>query len=108
MATLRGWSGPSGRGIVNHPIASMGAAQSRATFEPLVKGAEDETLTLRVAEVLPAARAADAHRRVAAGGVRAGSSSTSDRCRNRATKRFLWRNVLKQEGEHHERSQRKC
>jgi NADPH:quinone reductase-like Zn-dependent oxidoreductase len=70
MVTLRGWTGPSTRGIVIHPISSMGATQSTPAFERLVEAAEDGTLTLRVADVLPAERAADAHRRLAAGGVR--------------------------------------
>jgi NADPH:quinone reductase-like Zn-dependent oxidoreductase len=70
LATLKGWNGPSERGIVIHPISSFGSATSTALFDQLVRQAEAGVLTLRVRQVLPAAKAAEAHRRLGTGGVR--------------------------------------
>jgi NADPH:quinone reductase-like Zn-dependent oxidoreductase len=70
LVTLRGWTGPSERGIVIHPISSFGSATDTALFDWLRSQAEEGILTLRVADVLPAKEAAEAHRRLAAGGVR--------------------------------------
>jgi NADPH2:quinone reductase len=70
LTTLKGWSGPAERNISIHPISSFDAARSTALFDHLRQLAEDGTLTLRVAEVMPARRAAEAHRRLAAGGLR--------------------------------------
>jgi NADPH:quinone reductase-like Zn-dependent oxidoreductase len=46
------------------------AATDTALFERLRSQAENGVLTLRVADVMPAAEAAEAHRRLAAGGIR--------------------------------------
>ena len=70
LATLKGWTGPSERGIVIHPISSFGSATDTALFDRLRNQAEEGILTLRVAGVLPAKEAAGAHRLLAAGGVR--------------------------------------
>ncbi|HEX4219989.1 MAG TPA: NADP-dependent oxidoreductase [Acidimicrobiales bacterium] len=70
LVTLKGWSGPAERGIAVHPIASFGSASDTALFDRLRSQAEEGVLTLRVADVLPAKEAAEAHRRLAAGGVR--------------------------------------
>ena len=70
LVTLKGWSGPTERGITIHPISSFGSATDTALFDRLRRQAEDAIVTFRVAEVLPAIEAADAHRRLAAGGVR--------------------------------------
>jgi len=70
LVTLKGWTGPTERGIVIHPISSFGSATDTALFDRLRSQAQDGVLTLRVAHVLPAAKAAEAHRRLAAGGVR--------------------------------------
>jgi NADPH:quinone reductase-like Zn-dependent oxidoreductase len=70
LVTLKGWTGPSERGIVIHPISSFGSATDTALFDRLRSQAEEGILTLRVADVLPAKEAAEAHRRLAAGGVR--------------------------------------
>lgn len=70
VATLHGWNGPGERGIVVRPVAAYGAASATALFDVLRAQAEAGLLTLRVADVLPAAHAAEAHRRLAAGGVR--------------------------------------
>ena len=70
LATLKGWAGPSERGVVIHPISSFGSATDTALFEWLRSLVDIGVLTLRVADVMPAAQAAVAHRRLAAGGVR--------------------------------------
>lgn len=69
LATLRGWSGPTERGIVIHPISTFASATDTALFDRLRRQVEQGRLTLRVGEVLPAREAAEAHRRLAAGGV---------------------------------------
>ncbi|MDD2857145.1 MAG: NADP-dependent oxidoreductase [Candidatus Nanopelagicales bacterium] len=70
MAVVRGWNGEPGRGITVHPILVSTAAKDTAMLTRLVEQVEDGTLTLRVADVLPADQAAEAHRRLEAGGVR--------------------------------------
>jgi NADPH:quinone reductase-like Zn-dependent oxidoreductase len=70
LATLKGWSGPAQRSISIYPISSFDAARNTDLFDHLRQLAEDGTLTLRVAEVMPAARAGEAQRRLAAGGLR--------------------------------------
>jgi NADPH:quinone reductase len=70
LVTLKGWSGPSERNISIHPISSFDAATNTALFDHLRQLVEHGTLTLRVADVMPATQAAEAHRRLAAGGVR--------------------------------------
>lgn len=70
LATVRGWSGPAERGIAVHPVVSTAAAADTRLLEQLVALAEDGTLTLRVAGIVPAADAAEAHRRLARGGLR--------------------------------------
>jgi NADPH2:quinone reductase len=70
IATVRGWSGPAERGITVHPVSAFAAATDTALLEELRDLAEDGTLSLRVADVMPARYATEAHRRLAAGGVR--------------------------------------
>lgn len=70
LVTLKGWTGPTERSIVIHPISSFDSATDTALFTRLVDQVDNGILTLRVADVLPAARAFEAHRRLAAGGVR--------------------------------------
>jgi NADPH:quinone reductase-like Zn-dependent oxidoreductase len=70
LATVRGWSGPAERGITVHPLSAFGAFMDTVALDRLRGLAEDGTLTLRVADILPAAHAAQAHRRLAAGGIR--------------------------------------
>jgi NADPH2:quinone reductase len=70
LVTLKGWTGPSERGIVIHPVASFGSATSTALFDRLRSQVQNGVLTLRVADVLPAIMAVEAQRRLAAGGVR--------------------------------------
>ncbi|MEI9938472.1 MAG: NADP-dependent oxidoreductase [Pseudomonadota bacterium] len=70
MATVRGWTGPADRSIAVYPISSTKEAENTALFEHLARLAEDKALTLRVTEVVPAAEAPAAHRRLEGGGVR--------------------------------------
>ena len=51
-------------------VASFGSATNTPLFDRLRSQAQNAVLTLRVADVLPAAMAAQAQRRLAAGGVR--------------------------------------
>ncbi|HEY0574757.1 MAG TPA: NADP-dependent oxidoreductase [Pseudonocardia sp.] len=70
LAVVRGWSGPADRDITVHPVVVANSAADTAALDRLARQAEDGTLTLRVARVLPAAEAAEAHRQLAAGGIR--------------------------------------
>ena len=70
FVTLRGWNGPTERGIVIHPVSSFGSADDTALFDRLRSQVESGVLSLRVADVLPAKDAAEAHQRLAAGGAR--------------------------------------
>jgi NADPH:quinone reductase-like Zn-dependent oxidoreductase len=70
IATVRGYVGPAERGISWHPVAVRDYAEGRERLERLRAQAESGAVTLRVAGTLPAERAADAHRRLEAGGVR--------------------------------------
>jgi NADPH2:quinone reductase len=70
LVTLKGWTGPSERDIVIHPISSFGSATDTELFDRLRRQVEEGVLTLRVAEVLPAKDAGEAHERLGAGGVR--------------------------------------
>jgi D-arabinose 1-dehydrogenase-like Zn-dependent alcohol dehydrogenase len=67
---LKGWSGPAVRAIAVHPISSFAAVTDTALLEELRDLAENGVITLRVADVMPARLAAQAHRRLAAGGIR--------------------------------------
>jgi NADPH2:quinone reductase len=70
LSVVRNWDGTPDRGITVHRIMVARAAKDTAALDRLRRQAEDGELTLRVAEVLPAAEAAAAHRRLEAGGTR--------------------------------------
>jgi NADPH2:quinone reductase len=70
MVSVKGWRGPAERGITVHPVSSFEAVTDTALLAELRDLAEEGILTFRVAEVLPARLAAQAHRRLAAGGIR--------------------------------------
>ncbi|RLV49213.1 NADP-dependent oxidoreductase [Nocardioides mangrovicus] len=70
LATVRGWDGPSERDIAITPVMVFAHAGRTELLERLRDQADDGTLTLRVADVLPAEEAVEAHRRLEAGGVR--------------------------------------
>lgn len=71
IGSVRGWSGEQERGITVHPVLVYDSAYDR---DDLLKGLEaqlaDGVYTLRVAKVLPAEQAEQAHREIEAGGVR--------------------------------------
>ncbi|MCB5906141.1 zinc-binding dehydrogenase [Streptomyces pinistramenti] len=68
-AELRGWSGPAERGIRVCPVMAPDGMTDTKGLDRLRRQAEDGTLTLRVAEVLPADEAARAHRMLESGGL---------------------------------------
>jgi len=70
LAALRYWQGEPGRGITVHRIMVGAAAGRTDLLDGLRAAAEAGTITARVADTYPAERAAEAHRRLAAGGVR--------------------------------------
>jgi NADPH:quinone reductase-like Zn-dependent oxidoreductase len=70
LAELRGWAGPAERGIRVYPVMVTDRIDDTLGLDALCRQAEEGVLTLRVAEVLPAAEAARAHRLLEAGGLR--------------------------------------
>jgi len=70
LAVVRGWEGPSEREITIYPIWVRRAATDTNRLMALRDQAEAGIITMRVAEVLPAGQAAEAHKRLEAGGVR--------------------------------------
>lgn len=70
IATLRGYTGEPERGITWHPVAVRSYAREQAKLDRLRQHAEAGQVTLRVARVLPAASAPEAHRILEAGGTR--------------------------------------
>ncbi|WP_325050300.1 zinc-binding dehydrogenase [Amycolatopsis panacis] len=70
IAVIRGWAGPAGRGIRVRPVWVTESATDHSRLLRLRDQAEAGELTLRVADVLPAAEAPQAHRRLSKGGVR--------------------------------------
>ncbi len=67
---VRGWSGDGSRGIRFEQVAVFSEYRSFDKLEQLRHAVEGGTLVPRVAEVLPASRAAEAHERLEAGGTR--------------------------------------
>ncbi|MBS2031586.1 MAG: NADP-dependent oxidoreductase [Deltaproteobacteria bacterium] len=70
LVTVRGWNEPVERGIRVLPVMVANGLKDTAKLERLRDQVESGALTLRVAKVLPASQAAEAHRLLAAGGVR--------------------------------------
>jgi len=70
IATIRGWSGPAERGITVHPVLVFDSADRTEVLDELRTKVEHGAVTLRAARTFPAEQAADAHRMLAAGGVR--------------------------------------
>lgn len=69
-AVVRGQDDPPERGIVRHQVRVRDRLEDTAALEHLRDLAAAGVLPMTVAGRYPAARAADAHRRQAAGGVR--------------------------------------
>ena len=70
VATVRFWTGNGERGLRFHPVSVGDYSQRRDLLDQLRQLTEDGVVTLRVADVIPAARATEAHQRLHAGGVR--------------------------------------
>ncbi|BCJ49641.1 NADPH:quinone reductase [Actinoplanes sp. NBRC 14428] len=70
VATLRGYPGDGRRDVRVTPVMVRSYAQQRAKLDGLRDLAERGVVTPRVADTYPAERAADAHRRLEAGGTR--------------------------------------
>lgn len=70
VVTVRGWDGPAERGVTVQPVLVVDGATDTAALERLVRQTEEGVLSLRVARVLPAESASEAHRLLEAGGVR--------------------------------------
>jgi NADPH:quinone reductase len=70
LATVRFWSGPSERGIRVEPVMVRHHLHEAKGLADLASLAQAGSLTLRVAEVLPAERASEAHARLESGGIR--------------------------------------
>ena len=70
IACVRGWDGDAERGITVHRVLVSEYAKNQPALDKLAAAVAAGKLTLRVAETFPPERAADAHRKLAAGGVR--------------------------------------
>jgi NADPH:quinone reductase-like Zn-dependent oxidoreductase len=70
IATVRGYTAEPERGIVYHPVMVTDYVRDHAKLDELRRRVEDGTLTLRVAATYKPEKAAEAHRRFEAGGVR--------------------------------------
>jgi len=70
LATVRGFAGPSERGITIEPVRVMSYLQNQEALDHLGRLVAEGRLTLRVAETFPPERAAEAQRKMAAGGTR--------------------------------------
>lgn len=70
VVTLLGYDGPGERDITYEPIVVFRYVRERAKLDRLRQQVEDGLITLRVAKSFPAEQATDAHRLLAAGGVR--------------------------------------
>lgn len=68
--TLLGYDGPGERDIAFEPIVVFRYTRERAKLDRLRQQVEDGLITLRVARSFPAEQATQAHRLLAAGGVR--------------------------------------
>lgn len=70
LAAVRAFVGESERGVVIHTVRVRDYALERAKLDRLRQQVEDGQITLRVAKTFPAEKAGEAHRLLAAGGVR--------------------------------------
>ncbi|WP_246078891.1 quinone oxidoreductase family protein [Modestobacter excelsi] len=70
VATVRGYRGDGQRDLRVHPVLVRRYAEEAEALDRLREQVEEGELTLRVAQTFPAADAAEAHRRLEAGGVR--------------------------------------
>lgn len=70
MATVRGWSGPSERGISVHPVWIRDYIEAHGELDRIRQLAESGAVSMRVAQTFPAEAAGEAHRILEAGGTR--------------------------------------
>jgi NADPH2:quinone reductase len=70
LATVRGFAGPSERGITIEPVRVTSYLLNHDALDRLGQLVTEGRLTLRVAEAFPPERAAEAQRKLDAGGVR--------------------------------------
>ena len=70
LATVRGFAGPSERGITIEPVRVASYLTNHEALDRLGQLVAEGRLTLRVAETFPPERAADAQRKMDAGGIR--------------------------------------
>ncbi len=70
VGTVRGYTGDGRRGLRVVPVMVRDYAEEREKLDALRVAVEEGVLTLRVAGTVPAEQAAEAHRRLEAGGVR--------------------------------------
>jgi NADPH:quinone reductase-like Zn-dependent oxidoreductase len=70
LATVRGFAGPSERGITIEPVRVLSYVENHDALDRLGRLVAEGRLTLRVAETFPPERAADAQEKLAAGGTR--------------------------------------
>ena len=70
IVTVRGYAEPGDRGVRFQPILVSEYSRSREKLDRLRQQVDDGQVTLRVADIIPMEKAADAHRRLEAGGVR--------------------------------------
>jgi NADPH:quinone reductase len=70
IATVRGFTGSTERGLSWHPVAVRTYAREHDRLDRLRQQVEAGQVTLRVAQALPAEQAAEAHRILEAGGTR--------------------------------------
>ena len=70
LATVRGFAGPSERGITIEPVRVGTYLTNHEALDRLGRLVNERRLSLRVAETFPPERAADAQRKLAAGGTR--------------------------------------
>ena len=70
LATVRGWAGPSERGITIEPVRVISYLTNHEALDRLGQLVAAKRLTLRVAETFTPERAADAQRKMTAGGIR--------------------------------------
>jgi NADPH:quinone reductase-like Zn-dependent oxidoreductase len=67
---VRGWAGPTEREIALHRTLVVEYAHNHDALDRLRQQVEDGHVTLRVADTYDASQAAEAHRRLEAGGTR--------------------------------------
>jgi NADPH:quinone reductase len=70
IATVRGFRGADQRGITYHPVSVRRYEREQAKLDRLRQQVEAGQVTMRVAQIMPAERAAEAHRLLQAGGTR--------------------------------------